>query len=323
MADFIEEFLNQLEADKSKPRTDFNRLNKLIMSAQDYQGTMMFAPFMSKSSRFYKKITGVREIKTCVSLFHEGNDEVWCKILPEGDYGNLSDEDKDLYNEVAGLFDELYETLDEAGEGNWGFIRYRSYSIFQGIVLKHTNSSNVEITDNAGIAAMLIYPSKSPVDEMSKAISTRIANIGNKTWVSAVFSPDDKNRKGAMSIRFTKKEGNAVGYDCQVAFEFNSDWSKIIPDDFSVDEETMKLFGDYVAPFIGWENDNENNSLFNRKLFEEMKKILTIELAKHETAPKSEPAPENKNGQDPMLNNPTAAPAEEKKADDPLKDFPY
>jgi hypothetical protein len=320
MTDFIDDFLAGLENDKPKPRTDFSRLNKILMSAGPNQGTIMFAPFMDpKSSKFYRIVPGVREMKTTVTKFHDGNDDVWVKILPEDAYGTLSEEDHNLYSEVAGMFDQYAEYYNNTDPAPWNYVRYRSYSIFQGIVLNHADKNGAVIEDNVGHPALIMFPTKTPITELANAISAKIANLKNKEWLTKVFSTTDSGREGALSIKFTKSDN--IGYDTSVSFEFNSTFSVVIDPNFSISQEIKDLFGDFISSFIGWENSE--NGLFDRGLFSELKQVLTIELKKIEagSTPTTDEQPENKNGNDPMLEEKKEDPKPEETK--PEGDFPF
>lgn len=306
MADFIEDFLAGLENDAPKPRTFEDRITKMIMSSSDYQGSIMFAPFMNEHGKFYSSYEGVREFSMTTSLLQEGKTQVWVKVLPKNAYGELSAEDSNLYDEVAGLYDQVmdgYESLDP--KIRYSMMRYRNYSIFQGVLLKHTNRDQQPITDNIGNPCLFIYPSLQPISAMSNAIKVKINSMGNKSWVTAIFAPTRENRQGAMIINFTKPD--KPGYDCQVSFEFNSAFSQIIDPNNPLPEKAEQLCKNTVSDWIGWQNGE--NGLFNSTLFKELKATLTAELKKQSAGAPAPAAPvANQNGADPMLGAAPVAP---------------
>jgi hypothetical protein len=311
MGNFIDDFLSGLENDKQKPRESGNRIQKILMSVKDNQGTVVFAPFMNKDDhKFYKVMTGVREFNAPCSLYRNGEDSVWMRILPKDMYGELNAAQSQFYDEVAGLFDQL-----DADLGDWNDkytkLRYRTYSLFHGVLINHVNSQKTKLTDNINKAVLLIFPSRGPVNELATAIQSKInATNGSKEWIPAIFSNTDKGREGCMSINFEHPEG-VIGYKTQVSFEFNSSFSKMVDPEAGFPEEVVSLMGDPIGNFISWENGE--NGYFNDKLFIELKEILSVELKTANKAPKVDEPLENKNGVDPMLSSGalTAQPAAE------------
>lgn len=302
--ELVDDFLAGLESDKSQEFASGDRIVKILMSAQDNQGTVVIAPFKNPTGKFYNLLEGVREYNTVCSMFRNGEASAWIKILPKNAYGELSPEDAALHQEVAGLFDELYDKLNNENPNAWQSIRVRKYSLFQGVLLKHINRNNDEIKDNKDKAVVLIFPSKAPIDAMATAVNAKINTMGgSKEWIPAVFSPTPEGRDGVMSITFKKPA--SPGYDAQVGFEFNSSYVTLV-DRKGFPEDVVKLFGDPVEDFLGWQNGK--NSKFNRELFVELKAALRMAL-KSPDAPSATPTPtENKNGIDPMLAQTDAKP---------------
>lgn len=314
MSDFIDDFLAGLEEDKQHPRST-SSFEKLLMSSRDNQGTVVFAPFQDTySKKFYLLIPYVKEFKTVIPNYRDGNDEVWVKILPKEFYGDLTQEQSALYDEVVGLFDQVDEALGDI-PNKWNLIRGRSYSIFQGVILNQLNAQGVKVSDHINKPALLIYPSRNPINELASAIKNKIAGMNNsKEWIPAVFAPTDKKREGVIAITFTKPD--SPGYDCSVNFEFNSPYAKVIDPEVGFPEEVTKEFGNVLESFLGWQNGK--NGRFNEENFKELKQVFIVRLnslgADKVKAPE-EPI-ENKNGVDPMIgqtnNDPTTtAPAPE------------
>jgi hypothetical protein len=307
MADFIDDFLAGLEEDKQQPRQQ-DGIEKVLMSSRDNQGTVVFAPFQDTfTKKFYLLVNNVREFKTPLSTYRNGADAVWVKILPKEFYGELTQQQSMLYDEVLGLFDEVNTDMGEVNN-KWNIIRTRSYSLFQGVLINHINPSGAQQKERLGKPVLLIFPSRQPINELAAAIKNKIAGMNNsKEWIPAVFSPEAKGREGVITISFTKPD--QPGYDCSVGFEFNSTYAKIVDPNVGFSEEVTSKFGNVLEEFLGWQNGDKIR--FNETNFRELKKIFTTELAKlHAGIPKEEPAPENKNGVDPMLNgDPVAAAA--------------
>lgn len=325
MTDFIDEFLEGLEKDKTQPRAEReNFLQRLLMSSRDSQGTIIFAPFMdTKTKKFYVPVNGVREYRTTLSKFHNGEDEVWIKILQKEFYEDLTEEQSKLYDEVAGLFDQLSEELADS-PNSWNVIRYRNYSLFQGVVINQIDTKGNKKAEMVGKPVLLVFPSKQPINELAEAIKNKIAGMGgSKEWIPAIFAPEAKGRDGVLTISFIKPD--KPGYDCSVGFEFNSSYAKIIDPSVGFPEEVVKEFGDMVFSFIGWQNGP--NGRFNEENFKEIKLHLEQALKSKSTSAPAHTEVENKNGVDPMLTAaPTAAPAPtpapEPTAEAPVSDAP-
>lgn len=308
MSDFIDDFLSGLEEDKQKPRVKGDRIQKVLMSSLVNQGTVVFAPWINHDdNKFYKVMTGVREYKTNLSLYRDGKDSVWVRILPKEFYGDLTDAQLELYSEVTGLFDQLDSDMGETASKSQK-LRYRSYSLFDGVLINHVNTKKEQLDENIGKAVLLMFPSRGPVNELATAIQAKINSTkGSREWIPAIFSKDDKGREGCMSINFEHPEG-VIGYKTQVTFEFNTSYSKYVDPVEGFPEEVTNLLGDPIGSFLGWENGEEG--YFSTKLFNEMKQILTVAIKTNGKVPAeaTEPAPENRNGVDPMVD---AKPADE------------
>lgn len=307
MTDFVDDFLAGLEEDKQKPRSN-SGLEKVLMSSRDNQGTVVFAPFQDTySKKFYLLVPYVKEYKTALPNYNEGADEVWIKILPKEFYGELTEAQSALYDEVTGLYDQVDEALGNI-PNKWSIIRGRSYSLFQGVIMNQINAQGTKVTDRIGKAALLIFPSRQPINELAAAIKSKIAGMNNsKEWIPAVFAPTDKGREGVVTITFTKPD--APGYDCNVAFEFNSPYAKIINPEEGFKEDIVSSFGNILESFLGWQNGKDGR--FNEQNFTELKEIFISRLKELEikNGKKPEQPIENKNGVDPMLNNTPAQPA--------------
>lgn len=298
MADFIDDFLAGLDADRSKPRTS-DRITKMLMSSRDFQGKILFAPFKDNAGKFYYKVQGVRELRAAISKYKEGNDEVWIKILPKEFYPDMNEEESKLYDEAAGMFDQ-YEADYKGSREKYEVIRYRTYSIFEGVLLNHIGTDNAQKQEHLNEACLFIFPSSAPINAMFTAVDNKCAAMnGKKDWIPMIFAPGNTGREGAVLLSFSK--GSNIGYDSTVGFEFNSSFNKIIDPSAGFPEDVTKKFNDMISDFIGWENEGDRR--FSADMFRELKSILTVNLRTIDAAPKADaqPAPKNNNGVDPMI----------------------
>jgi len=280
----VNAFLAQLESDKPKEFTS-DRINKVLMNARDNQGTVVFIPFLNRrNNNFYYKLSNVLEWRGSTSIIDV--DQVWYKILSKEEYGKLSQEDSDLYDEVEGL----WNTISGYDKLSYDKIRRRSYTLFYGIIQSHKTQSGNEITKHSEKPSLLIFPSHSPIDALNSAIAAKCQTLkGNKEWITAVLSPATTGRKGVISVVFKKSSG--AGYDTQINFEINSDYS-IVVDPSKIYDEEVKLFDDPVRDLLGWQGGNDNN-LFNRKVFTEAKADMQIALKKLSDSSNVTAVPEN------------------------------
>jgi hypothetical protein len=309
MSDFIDDFLNNLDEDKSKGNEGFNdRIQKLYFSYEGNHGIMIFAPFVDKATqRIYISLPKVKEYKATCSKFKNGDEESWIKILPKSAYGELTADQSALYEEASSLWDQVNDEIGD-NEGSFSQIREKTYSLMQGIVISQRDLNKSTVDDYVNKAALLIFPGKSAINALAAAVESKVASVGNKSWISAVFSPNAEGRKGAVVISFNKNLSTGVGYQSTVQFEMNSEWSKVVDSDKFEAAEVAK-FGNMVTTFLGWQA-GDNDHAFDSKVFEELIAALKLKLKgiDNPTPAPSQEAPENKNGVDPML-TPTPAPA--------------
>lgn len=293
----LDAFMADLENDSQKPRSAEDRLNRVLMNIRDNQGTLEMLPFLSKKiGNIYTKIEKVREFKGYTSVIDK-EDPVWYKILPLSSYGKLTSEQLELYSEVSGLYDALFETEElERDE-----IRLRNYSMFFGVALKLTNTDGNEVEDFLGVPALFLYPSLNVVDALNSAIASKKKALGDKIkpFLQDIITPTLSGRKGIIQIDY--KRAN-IGYDAKVSLERNTEFRTFIDPDKKFTPEFASQFDDPIAGFLGWMYDRENKSYFHETAFRELKKNLEIRL-KEVTgqSQEDEPTPENKNGYvDPM-----------------------
>lgn len=301
MSNYIDDFLNGLEQDKRAPRQNTG-LQRIRMDAPMNQGTIVFAPFMYGSTgKFYQFVEGVKEYRSFSSSFKEGKEEAWVKILPKSYYGELTDEESKLYDQVNSLFDEVYDV-----EGDFHKIRIRTYTLLQGYVINHVDRDKNAVTDNIGKAGILIFPSRTPVDALISAINSKITELnGDKSWIPLVFGQTKNGREGVITLSFEKNPVKA-GYLTQLGFGFNTSFSKIIGPDTISDDEVAKMTDNGYKELLTWMN-GDNGKLFNSAVFNELKDALIIRLNQekaNQVATDPAPAPSVVTSTDGLTANP-------------------
>lgn len=262
MSEFnVDDFLAGLERDKPQTKGS-DRIEKILMNVRDNQGTVVLVPFMNKlNNNFYYKVDRVMEWKGATSKLDSG--EAWYKILEKPLYGDLSEEDSKLYDQAASLFDFLYKS----DQFDFNSLRIRNYTLIYGVLVSHTGTDGDELKDNEGKACLFIFTSHDPINALTSAISSKcLALKGNKSWITHILSPSNTGRKGVMSITFTKASN--VGYNCNVGFEMNSEFSQIVDPDQVFEEDITKHFGNPVRDLVGWAGDRDH--VFNSEVFKEL-----------------------------------------------------
>jgi hypothetical protein len=314
----IEQFLAGIQKDTIVEKKDYSdRITKVFMNYVDNQGTVVMVPFMSKTYKnFYHILGGERGKKVIEWNGHTTKlgekNTAWYSFLPKDAYGDLTKEESDLYDEIAGLF----KSISDKDEASWRKLRFRTYTFFYGFIISHRNNSNLDLMDNVDKPCLLIFPSKSPVDALNTAISQKTQVMkGSHTWLGAIFDPSSTNRKGVVSITFKKSEG--PGYAANIAFEINSDFTLAVDSDKVFKEDQVALFNDPVYDFLGWQAGSDGKK-FNSDVLTELRDDLRLTLkeinagtyTEDESQSFAKPAPvevgENKNGSvDPMKNTPS------------------
>jgi hypothetical protein len=299
----MDEFINGLVKDSQREFQVSDRAQKVLMNLKDNQGNIMLVPIISKKiGNIYCKLEHVREYKAMSSVI-DSDDPVWYKILPKEIY-ELNESQSQLYDEVTGLFDQVmdYEAFD------YTEMRVRNYSLFTGVCLGHDNLDGNKVEENINQPVLLIFPSTSPINALNTAIAKKKQTLGDKTpqWLTGIITPRTVGRKGAIQISFKKSAG--PGYESSISFEVNnpSDFTIIVDEKRDFADEAKK-FEDPVSSFIGWMNDQNNDSRFNETVFRELRdqlKVTLNELKLQNNPQELKDNTENKNGVDPMLNNP-------------------
>jgi hypothetical protein len=293
----VDAFIAGINSDKQVTRNSKERLNRILMNAKDNQGTLTFIPCFSKEvSNFYLKIPRVYEYYGDSSILNDG--EGWYKLLPIDFYGDLSEEQIELYNEIKGYLDWLQD-----GEYvDYNEFRVRNYSLMFGICQKLKNTDDKENDKLVDCPCIFTFPSPDPINQLCDAINTRVDNMGGrKDWVNKVFSLDNKGRRGVVQIKFVKAAG--AGYDCSVQFFMNNSDEGIIAIDpeYEISDDTFKYFDTVLPTFIGWLYDRDSNSRFNTVIMKELRDQLKLRVKSLKESEgsgegtKKEETPENKN----------------------------
>jgi hypothetical protein len=268
----LDDFIAGINQDKSQPRNSKDRLNRVLMNVRDNQGTLTFIPLYSKSAKnFYIKLSRVYEYYGDTSLIDNG--EAWYRILPLDWYGQLTPEQIELYHEVKGYLD----TLNDNEEVSWDEFRVRNYSLFYGICQSLKNTEGKYNEDIVDAPCLFVYPSANVINQLCDSINAKIDVMkGRKDWLPWVLSLGNTGRKGVVQVKFVKAEG--AGYDCTVAFEFNSELNQVIDPDFEISDEMMSKFDDVIPMFLGWLYDSQNKSYFNEVGFKELRDQLKLRV---------------------------------------------
>lgn len=258
----IDSWLDQLESDRPKKKGE--GLKKILMNTKGNKGTILFIPFKNaKDSNYYVKLPQVREFR----YYEESSDvEVWHKILPKEYYGNLTEVQSALYDEVIGLFDGLVN--DEVVDYN--VARWRSYTLFYGYVISHTNEEKKPVDDNIGQCALIEFPSIKVIGTLADAVQAKVQALKSRDWVPLILNNNPKDRNGIISITISGGQG---GYDFSIALEIQSQFAKIIPDDLDLTDK-MNLFSDAIGDFLGWQKGS--NGYFNEEMFSQMRNELLV-----------------------------------------------
>lgn len=271
----LDAFIANINQDKVISVSKKDRLNKVLMNTRTNQGTLSLVPIFSKSlNNFYFRVQDVLEYFGDTTLL-DNKDGVWYKIMPIEFYGNLTEDQISLYNEVRGLL----TTLRDYDEVSYDELRYRNYSIVLGICMKLIDTDQKANDSFKDCPCMFIYPSPKPINDIADAINERVANTNSKAWVPRVISPAEGERRGVLQISFKKKDGDQPGYNSSAKFEMNNsdEGVFVVPADFKVTADQIEKFDEPVKAFNGWMNTKEGE-MFNEVAFKELRDQLKIRL---------------------------------------------
>lgn len=268
----LDAFLAGIESDQTKRTSPTDYLNKVSMSSRDNQGTVTFIPFMSHAyNNFYVKISGVLEMQGKTTLTKSGYG--WYKLLPIEYYGQLTEDELALYNEIKSTFNEIVNNYEVDRDD----ARIRTYTLFTGVQISHSNKDGAKVSEELNECPCLyVFPSYKPVNAFVDAINAKMDIMkGDRKWLAALLSPAATGRQGVVQIQFKMSAG--VGYDCSVAFEFNNALSPIVDEskDYS---ELVPKFDDALATFVGWGYDRDNAKMFNLNYMKEFRDELRMWL---------------------------------------------
>lgn len=293
----LDAFMEGLSQDSARSASNAeDRLNRVLMNLKGNQGTVEIIPFISKKvGNVYSKVEGVREFKACTAIIDK-EDPVWYRVLPMHLYGQLTDEQIELYEQVTGLYDELFEY-----DLGYSEIRIRNYAMFTGVATAHRNTEDEDVEDYIGVPGLFIFPATNVISALNSAIANKKSSLGEKTklYLQKIFSASRTGRSGVIQISFKKSSG--IGYDSTVNIEVNSEFRTFVDPEREFSEEFVANFDDPLRELLGWIYDRENDQYFNETAFKELRDHLTLRLKDFKSGEDKEGPKENANGSvDPM-----------------------
>lgn len=266
----VEKFFSDLEEDSVPEYEDKDRVTKIYMNNPDDQGTIIIVPFLNtKNDKVYYKLSNVKEWIGSASGYSTF-EKVAFKVLPEKEYGVLSEENSMLLAEVNKLFD----SIKESDLVNYDKIRIRRYTLIYGVLVSHRGVDTKLITKNIDKPCLFVFPSHKPINALTLAAQAKQDLIGgnSKLWVTDIINSKTVNRSGVISITFKRSGGNSKGYDSAVSFELNA-----INPGKTFDENITKYFADPVRDWLGWQGIKDSPEYFNPEVMSELRDILSLE----------------------------------------------
>lgn len=292
----VEEFLDNLNNDKSKSKSSTDRIKKIYMDRKDNFGTICLLLFFdAKTNSPYVKVRNVREV---YGYNGKIDNDTWHRILEKTYYGDLSIEDSTLYDEVSGLF----QTLADTPNVNYRTARKRNYSLVYGVLLDQYDTADVPKFDGKEVPALMIFPSTSFIDALGDSISQKkISNKGSIAFIPMLLNNNNTGRSGILVIKHSLPESG--GYKTTVSFEFNSPANIVVDESKVYGEEFTGKFKDSVNDFLGFQGGS--TSYFNREYFLTVKELLIRLIAEqNRTSSEVKTPPINQNVADPMVTKP-------------------
>lgn len=262
------------------------------MNAPDNLGTLNFIPVFSKKvGSFYKKFPNVYEFYGNTSLVDSG--EAWIKVLSKEDYGELTESQSALYDEVLGLI----KTLRNDYELSYEELRRRDYSVFFGIGTSMVTSEGKSNDNFKGQPAIYVYPNLNPITAFATCANAfKVTYAANPQALSYVFNTSNTGKRGTVQLSFTRKT-SGQGYDCSMQFNLNSEFNQFADPNLVIGEDLLEQFDNIDSKFLGWQCDKNTHSLFNEVLFKELRDGLRLRLKEEIGEPSTESTQvyENKN----------------------------
>lgn len=268
----LDEFIAQLNQDKPQSGNKKDRVSKMVMNAPGNIGTLSFIPIFSPEAKaFYKKFEDVYEFFGNTSQVDSG--EAWFKVLRKDAYGELTEEQSALYDEVLGLL----KTLRNDYELSYEELRVRHYTLFWGITQSLSNPDGKKDETVKDQVALYVYPNTTPLSAFHTAVNALRDSYGSAQALTSILTTNPSGRQGLLQITF-KPKGNQPGYDCTVNFAMNGAMGKVIDPDFVVPEDVPSKFDNLTSLFLGWQYDNTGNKPFSEVLFKELRDNLKMRL---------------------------------------------
>lgn len=264
----LSSFLENLKSDSEVTRGP--RLNKLIMNSPELIGsTITYLPVMMKDN-YYLKIEEVAEVNMPSRILEtKDNGPVWMKILPIEFYGNITEDQKNLHEQVLKLHAQYSDLVDD-----YNLSRFRRYTLIHGYILKLEDTNKTVVPKFNG-PSMMVYPSHTPLQALHNSIQLAQSSLGDPNkWFPLIFTDKSTNRNGALVSSFNRST-TSKGYVCNINITPNSQFNTLVEPTFDYSEE-FKLFTDPIRSFLSWQAPED--SLFHNELMMEIRDYLSARI---------------------------------------------
>ena len=126
-------------------------------------------------------------------------------MLPIEYYGQITEDELALYNEIKSTYNEIINNY----EVDRGEMRVRTYTLFTGVQIIHTNKDGSKINEDLkDCPCLYVFPSNKPVNSFVDAINAKMDIMkGDRKWLAALLSPSPTGRQGVVQIQFKLSAG--------------------------------------------------------------------------------------------------------------------
>ena len=277
--------LEQMVPNYNKNFENQRKLEKIYLNVPANFGRYQVFPIPSVVTGFpYFDLPKTREIKMPrKNIKNDGTEttyEAWIKILPPSAYvmksdnngivSSLTSAEESLLRQAASLHEELCELLDYKNKlmdpTVKELLRIKNYTVFYAHCINKWSIDNARQAVKQYFSALFVVTSK----KFSEAVFNDMMNVPNlfpdagDTWTSKVYNNLTTGREGFLMFSV---QNNATG---QPGFNFTVNHSIQAPaaiKSIVIDEEDMKLMSDPVEGFLGWQAARSDESVGNRRLF--------------------------------------------------------
>jgi hypothetical protein len=263
----IDAFMSSLASNSNKREKLIEKFN---LGFTNEKGNYFYILFPSKGGQWITNLGKVREFK---GFSTKRGKDAWFEILNKKDYGNLSEDEEKLYDEVLRLYSQVESMDANIDQSKWQLkhTRSKTYCITFAHVIKFINhDTGVVDKDKVNKPALLIFPSGRYSDSFSTACQTKTSIMGNNKWMLKILTNDPKNREAIVTTDFFGGQG---GYNCSVGFEMDKDAVKsMLPENYDFTNE-RDTFADtnIIREFLGWQAPEESEAIFNMEIFKEIR----------------------------------------------------